>query len=560
MSSADFSDIDSELRNRFRDSGIDVVDVAMRRYPGETIYVISVARDQLADAVRIGNELDGLLRERGIAGFVTVRGVDTAGVLPTKGALKQGVNDPRAGELVRLITARSRASETQPSLAYVPDAAATISTITSPRHQLVFGRRGAGKTALLVEAKRVLDGAGHLTVWTNLQTYRQIEPPLVVLWVMRRWVDAMQGSLVGQSRTPAVAADIAMVSERVESLLANDAAAASDVASLVPRVQHMARRYQDSTGRGTYLFLDDFHYLPRPSQPWVLDALHGCMRDCDVWLKVATIKHLSKWFQASPPLGLQTGHDTGLVDLDVSLQDPSRAKQFLQQVLHGYAAHAYITSLGGLFSPEGLDRLVLASGAVPRDYLVLAGDAIRRARLRPKGQLVGAQDVNRAAGDAAQSKVTELEEDLAASAGEAGRTLQCLARLRSFCLEASRSSYFRVDFADKEESIEAYATLTTLMDLRLVHLVNQSVSDERRPGARSEVFMLDLSQFSGERFKKNIRVLDFRGKYLVSMETGRTDSLRTGDSPNALLAILRRGPLLLEGLGDAGRLGVQGIR
>jgi hypothetical protein len=111
-------------------------------------------------------------------------------------------------------------------------------------------------------------------------------------------------------------------------------------------------------------------------------------------------------------------------------------------------------------------------------------------------------------------------------------------------LEETKCSYFRVDFADKEQNPEAYTVLSMVMDVRLVHLVDPSVSDEKKAGARSEVFVLDLSQISGERFRRGIRVIDFRGKHIISRETGRKESTRVGSTPNALLAILRRGPLL----------------
>jgi hypothetical protein len=260
-------------------------------------------------------------------------------------------------------------------------------------------------------------------------------------------------------------------------------------------------------------------------------------------LKIAGIKHLSQWYQAHPPLGLQTGHDADHIDLDLSLQEPSRAKEFLEAVLQRYAAYVRIRSISNVFSREALDRLVLASGAVPRDYLVLGSGAIERAKRRENARLVGGQDVNNAAGDAAQVKVRELEDDLASYEGYAEKTLTALQLVRSFCLEEKRWTYFRVDFKDKEGLVEEYELLTSLMDVRLIHLLNPSVSDERRAGERFEVFTLDLSQFSGQRLKKYIRVLDFVGGHMVSRETGRTKSARVGDSPKALLGILRRAPL-----------------
>ena len=62
----------------------------------------------------------------------------------------------------------------------------------------------------------------------------------------------------------------------------------------------------------------------------------------------------------------------------------------------------------------------------------------------------------------------------------------------------------------KEEPPEEYDLLSNLLDLRLLHLLEPSLSDPHRAGERSEVFMLDLSQFSGQRLKHFLHVLDLR--------------------------------------------------
>ena len=82
-----------------------------------------------------------------------------------------------------------------------------------------------------------------------------------------------------------------------------------------------------------------------------------------------------------------------------------------------------------------------------------------------------------------------------------------------------------------------------LMDARLIHLVDSSLSDEHRAGYRSEVYMLDLSQFSGHRLKRRLKVLDFRSGHLAVKDTGTASEERLAKTPKQRLAILRRGPL-----------------
>lgn len=504
----------------------------------------------------LGNRVDHELAERRFPGFVAVRvaGSDDSGAA---GEVEQGVNDPRGSQLINLLIARSRTSEAQPSLSYIPDAANNITTAVAQRHHLVFGRRGAGKTALLVEAKRRVEAEGHSSVWLNIQTYRNESVPRAFVAMARMVCDRVEAALQGQSPVPHVLVSALALRDKLNLLLAKEDATLVEAQRSLPQVQTVIRQFLEFTKTRLYIFLDDFHYFPRERQAELLDLLHGAIRDCNSWLKVAAIQHLTRWFRPSPPLGLQTGHDADVIDLDLTLQEPSQAKAFLERMLRSYALHVGVPSPTRLFSQGSLDRLVLASGAVPRDYLVLCANAIREAQRRENARLVGVQDVNKTAGQAARVKITELEDDAASIAGRSQQILRAVDIVRRFCLDEKHCTYFRVDFRDKEHLSAEYALLQEVMDLRLLHLISASLSDEHQAGRRAEVFMLDLSQFSGERLKKNLRVLDFVGGHIVVKETGTTRPVRIGDKPKKLQGLLRRGPLFALNFLTAAQAGEQ---
>ena len=189
---------------------------------------------------------------------------------------------------------------------------------------------------------------------------------------------------------------------------------------------------------------------------------------------------------------------------------------------------------------------------MPRDYLTLSARAIQRCRARPNSRIVGVQDVNAAAGDAAKVKIDELEEDLASSSDVRNSTLEALRVVRRFCVDDRVYTYFRVDFRDKEENLDEYGLLTGLLDVRLLHLLEPSLSDPHHAGERAEVYMLDLSQFSGQRLKHYLRVLDFSHGHFVSRETRRQGRRAVGDTARKLNSIFRAAPLLdLEELSEA---------
>ncbi|MFF9025160.1 hypothetical protein [Streptomyces eurythermus] len=549
MSTPVSGDWTTHIKRAFEErGGIWVADIATREYPDETNYIVYVRENDVPDAAVIGNELDEEISSPGNRAFVIVRKAPDELLEKEMRPLASGVQDARSTDLGNLISARSRVSEAQPSLSYVKDADRNLFAVTTPRHHLIFGRRGAGKSALLVEAKRSLDSDSSISSWTNMQTLRNETAGRVFLHVVEDLLQAVvtrQQRIRSQSPISVQAVD---VYEEVRSLLSVESPAPDWPTRLIPKVQRTLKRFLDANGLRLYIFVDDFYYIPRGDQPMLLDMLHGCVRDCDAWLKIASIRHLTKWWQSSPPLGLQTMHDADLLDLDVTLQDPGRAKRFLESILTEYARHVGIPSLSRIFSSPALDRLVLASGGVPRDYLILAQSSILKAQRRQKSKLVGVQDVNQAAGDAAQAKVQELEEDMASDIQSATRTLDALKRVRAFCLEETSHTYFLIGYRDKENAPSCYNVLTDLLDLRLIHLVDDGVSDPHSAGHRSEAYMLDLSQFSGSRLKQGIRVLDFQSGNIISRKTrgsyrGKSESSpKVGDTPLRAIAILRTAP------------------
>ncbi len=536
---------DEWLRSEFAKQGMSVITVETRSFPQEAHHIIFVRPEEVERGLVLGNRLH-LPPNRDIDEFVIVRQATPAMLATadtTGGGPIRSVHDERCGELINLVSARSRVSNAQPSLAYVPDARANFAAVTAARHNLIFGRRGAGKTALLVEAKQQLVKAGWITAWINIQTYRREPHQRVVLYVLNEMLGALLSSK-SVDDTSQVALSLSALASKVQNLLDADQTPDRLVYDLVPRAQRVLRDYVAVSARALFVFLDDFYYLQRSEQPEVLDLLHGVTRDANVWLKIASIKHLTRWWQATPPLGLQSGQDADLIDLDITLQEPAEAKQFLEGVLLAFARTVGIPSLSRVFRTAALDRLVVASGAVPRDYLVLATSAIGRAQKRANARLVGVQEVNQAAGDAAASKIQELEEDMASNAGSAEATLATLKAVRSFCLEQEGFTYFLVGFRDREDRPTSYNLLTDLMDVRLIHLLDAGVSDAHAAGQRSEAFMLDLSQYSGARLKQKVRVLDFSDGHFVSRETRSSQSPKVARTARELTTMLRGAPIL----------------
>lgn len=542
MTSAPIELSDASLESAFAAHGVDPIKFEIKAYPDETNVVVYVAPEDFLEAVDLASSIESSIAissEKPV--FLIVRKT-TERAADSNLSRVTGVDDARVDELIRLVSARSRVSSIEPSLVYIPDARASLSTITASRHHLVFGRRGAGKSALLMESRRQVERDGDLVSWTNIQTLRNESPQRVFLFVLGDLLKSVISARKGVSSRSNLALALSEVYEQVRQHTTRDETSLEEAMRIVPRAQRALADYLAVEGVRVFAFIDDFYYVRRDQQPTILDMIHAVTRDTNIWLKIASIRHLTNWWQASPPTGLQSGQDADLIDLDVTLQDPEKASRFLEEILAEYARRVNIPTLSRILNRPALDRLVLASGAVPRDYMVLAVSALGRARRRPKARVAGVQDVNQAAGDAASSKIQELEEDMAANSGGAQQTLRSLSIIRDFCLNEESFTYFLVGYRDKERSPELYSLLTDLMDVRLIHLVDAGVSDSHQAGTRSEAYMLDLSQFSGSRLKQRISVLDFEDGHFVSKQTRSGSAPVRGGTSLELIAILRRAP------------------
>lgn len=541
-------DIEDLVRSHFINGGVRPVDVRVRNFPGERIVVVEVA-SQLERAVDLGNQLDSQIED----GFVTVRLAPERNVASDAGSVGS-VRDERVTRLIGLLDARSRTSEAQPSLHYIEDVAGRLQVATAERHHLIFGRRGAGKSALMLEAKGKLERSGAQTLWLNVQTVRKLGAAGAFLTLASRLCDLPCAYFASRTPAPQSVSIARDLKKQVDDLLARSAHDTSGIELVIPRLNALLRLYCTETQLPIFVFLDDVHYLPYAEVPDFLDHTHAISRDNPIWLKVAGIRHQMRWFRHEPPTGLQIPHDAIEINLDITLQEPERAKQFLQQVLDGFVDECDARPRRAFISAPALDRLVLASGAVPRDFVTLCAASIQVARGRAKARTTGVQDVNEAAGTAAQAKLQELDEDAAAALGTATPVQEALQVVRKFAIEEHEYSFFRVELTDKEKNAEEYATVQRLLDLRILHLINASLSDPHHVGRRSEVYLLDLSEYTGARLKQKLWVLDLEGGHLLLKRTRSTEAPRVGDTPRRLVAILRLGPAFpLERLRSAAR-------
>ena len=137
---------------------------------------------------------------------------------------------------------------------------------------------------------------------------------------------------------------------------------------------------------GGFVFLDEFYRVDRNDQPLVLGYMHRLVKDTGLWLKVGSVRYWTTPYRGgSPPRAMQPTQDANAISLDRGLQLVASTRTFLETIFGNIATREGV-ELRELLADGAFGRLVVASGGVPRDYLRLAGEAIKHARNRRERQ------------------------------------------------------------------------------------------------------------------------------------------------------------------------------
>jgi hypothetical protein len=503
------------------EAGISVQHVDERSFPGERWLVVYVPADSLVTAQSLAGELENSLNrlnEGNDTPFSLVFRPNAEEKSSTEEIdRKGGLSGSKIDQLIRLLEARSRTSDALPSLKYVEDPRASLAAVEATRHQFIYGRRGVGKTAFLLEAKSLAERAGDVTIWLNAHTLRSLDAQTAYL----RLADAVFSALIKHSGTSHAEAFSRLKHEedRIQSILNADSIDGASVSRMLPGQNGALRSVLREGLLRLNVYIDDFYFFPIHDQPSLLDHAFGLLRDCNGWLKIASIEGLTRTFEPSSRAGLEIPHDASKIDLDRTLEVPEAAQDFLENMLRNYTIAAGVGEPSTIAKRPALGRLVLASGGVPRDYLNLFASSIvqaRRSRSNPRE--VGMEDVALAARDAASGKKRDLEQDVSSTA--ASTLLYALEKI-STKVRGDGYAYFRVNLTEKNE--RGYELLAQLTDLRFIHLIQAILSDQHKGGVKYETYILDFSEYADVRVKRGLRVLELEDGHWYSRLSGKVE-------------------------------------
>ncbi|MBN9382317.1 MAG: hypothetical protein J0H74_16225 [Chitinophagaceae bacterium] len=308
--------------------------------------------------------------------------------------------------------------------------------------------------------------------------------------------------------------------------------------------QHIFASLYSINNRDSYLFLDDLYHLVRVDQPDLIDYFHRISKGNNLWLKIGTIRNRTTWYKNTPqPTGVKLGDDADEIDLDLTLEKFSLSKSFLKSILNTYIQEAKAPKVDELLTDGAIERLVLASGGVTRDFLGLFRRSILEAKERVnksggksvKGDKISAEDINIAAGTYGELKKDEFQMD---AVEDKDRLESAFSRIKQFCLDKTKSNIFLIAQDASGTEVEL---IYELIDLRLIHYVKSRVTISGRKGLIYKGYLLDVSQYTGERTRKDIETIEFwkdsekeklRRASLIYINNGQLRGLKGKEKPS----------------------------
>lgn len=431
------------------------------------------------------------------------------------------------------------------------DVSGHLDRFRSNQHQIVFGRRGSGKSCLFVHFLND-EGAnnGILPIYIEGDEFKRLTyPDLLVRLLLRifesmpsanrswrKWLrrpNAVQKNIkdlrkiLAQAEEAQVTQTDGINSERgagfekgparVHGKRSDSQEKQSEFKE--QKLDHLERFLSDyktsltdalaeSRFDSAFILLDDFYLIPRSRQPDVIDYLHRLLRGTNFYLKIGTVRHRTSIIRnGDQTIGVELHQDVEEINLDRTLEDLESTSEYLGQMLDALSYTAGVdTPKDTLFNPDAFHALILASGGVPRDFLNIFVEAISAAIADDQDRWLTPTYIWKGASRLSyRIKLNNLKEEASSDSSPLEKVYRDII---SFCLKEKKKTAFLVSQEQAQEFFGVHELILQLMDFKLIHVVEPDTSAASGRKGRFEAYTLDFSLFMEPRMR-NIEHVEF---------------------------------------------------
>ncbi len=368
--------------------------------------------------------------------------------------------------------------------------------VVEPTHHIIWGRRGVGKSSLILSAYQELERRRIPAAWVGAEAYATREDPLALVQILEDILAELEHAATDLKLS---GVDALTKAKGIVSDLDSVGISLSQITRSVVSIKRAISEYHQDSNTYAYVFLDDAHCIGPSLQPFVIRTLRDIFHGAGGVVNVSAVRNLLHLHDPSKRVSVQIPDDFQAIPLDLTLEDPPKAKEHLEKVLMEFVRACGFRSISAIVRPAAVERLVWCSAGVPRDFLWLVERGIDYA-VRHRRDKVGKEEVNLATGDLADQKLSRIEGE---APDQAKKLKDILRQLEAKVLDSERRNCFLVRW-DPEQP--GYANVQKLADLRLIHLLHSSITPWKA-GDKHEAYLIDYSFYTGVRRRQRLKEL-----------------------------------------------------
>jgi len=386
-------------------------------------------------------------------------------------------------------------------------------TVLSTRNnQVIYGRRGAGKTHAFKYLLNSVNSSGDIGIYIDLRTLgssnsfygdkettiSQRATKLLIDLITSLHSSIYKHFAQKEDNTALAALDTHLdllsthvIDIRVESETINNKLASVSFGTIERILKGIAKALAP---RKVWLLLDEWSSIPLEIQPYLADFIRKSILPVEnVIVKIASIEHRTSFYlpkKNNEYVGIELGADMSVaVNLDDYLvfdNDPKIARVFFQELLYKHYQATELQAMVKLaVSSEDLirqaftqinvfDEFVRASEGVPRDAMMIIGNAAQKALFSS----ISMEHIRAAARNLyLMSKNAQIGKNVPA------KTL--LEWTIDEVIKKRKSRAFLL------RSGERYELIDFLFDNRILHIMKRSISARDQPGIKYDVYKID---------------------------------------------------------------------
>ncbi|MBR9919161.1 hypothetical protein GYB29_16175 [bacterium] len=256
----------------------------------------------------------------------------------------------------------------------------------------------------------------------------------------------------------------------------------------------------------TVLFLDDFYLIDLIKQPRIIQYLHDIYKNSShsaFCFKMCSIPNRTR-INKEGKADFSLKDDFSPIRLDKELYDFANLKDYLLKITANLNPKLELNGndILGLFSNEDvLNYTTVATGGVPRDFLVILSELIKIARL-DSSTSIKKEHLYSAISDLKQDKEQNIEIESDISPEKLREALEIIDN------EIIRDLKTNVILYPLLLAKEHNALLKNLVNLRYLHIINENTTSEKVKKETFVSYLVDMSFYAtGKRLKQGF---DFR--------------------------------------------------